>query len=377
LACLVVCVVTRQSEAARPADKTTEVTEPPATSWLQQASNLLVRDPAVQKELHLRPVQVKEVETLLEKADRVLWGLRDLPPTEGSAKAKPVIGQFDRALTSVLDAWQLQRLEQIVLQAGGMESLVRSEAAAGLALNEDQQKKISRITAETRKALGGLGVLREDGTSADKLDRIARTLRTQERQNVLLLLTEAQRRQWVEMLGRPFDTSRLMGTAFKASELKTADAWINTNPLTLAGLRGKVVILNFYTYSCANCRHNFPVYKRWYEAYNDKGVVILGIHTPETQEERNLEKVRLKASENGLAWPILVDNSQANWNAWANRVWPSVYLIDKRGNIRSWWYGELNWKKTPGEDIMRGHIDKLLAEPGPASQPAASRATAN
>jgi peroxiredoxin len=142
----------------------------------------------------------------------------------------------------------------------------------------------------------------------------------------------------------------------------------------LADLRGKVVILNFYTFGCGNCIHNYPAYKRWHEAYRGTDVVILGIHTPETAGERSIDAVRRKAAENGLAWPILVDNEQANWKAWSNNVWPSVYLIDKRGNIRSWWYGELNWQQARGEELMRGYIDRLLAESAATSQAATSPA---
>jgi len=265
---------------------------------------------------------------------------------------------------------QSRRLRQIVLQAGGAESLARPEVAESLRLSAAQQEKISRIARETRAATEGLDVLVREGKPRETLDRLARALRVQEWQKVSSLLSDGQRRQWAAMLGRPFDFSRVAVPAFKAPEIQSGDAWINSEPLTLARLRGKVVILNFYTFGCGNCINNYPVYKRWHEAYKGKSVVILGIHTPETQGERNVDAVRRKAVDSGLAWPILVDNAKANWNAWSNNVWPSVYLIDKRGNVRAWWYGELNWQETPGEKIMTARIDQLLAEPAAESQPA-------
>ena len=86
------------------------------------------------------------------------------------------------------------------------------------------------------------------------------------------------------------------------------------------------------------------------------------MHTPETEGERKLESVRQKVKENQMEYPILMDSDWKVWNAWTNRVWPSVYLIDKKGNVRYWWYGELNWQGAKGEQFMRGKIEQLLAE---------------
>jgi peroxiredoxin len=89
---------------------------------------------------------------------------------------------------------------------------------------------------------------------------------------------------------------------------------------------------------------------------------VLGIHTPESAGERNVDNIRRKMTENGIEFPIAVDNDKANWNAWANNMWPSTYLIDKKGYVRYWWYGELNWKGTEGEKMFREKIEELLAE---------------
>lgn len=91
--------------------------------------------------------------------------------------------------------------------------------------------------------------------------------------------------------------------------------------------------------------------------------MIIGVHTPETQGERNSEAVQRKADEAKFAFPVLVDNERRNWNAWGNSMWPSVYLIDKQGYVRYWWLGELNWEGAEGEKILRGRIEELLAEP--------------
>jgi peroxiredoxin len=91
-------------------------------------------------------------------------------------------------------------------------------------------------------------------------------------------------------------------------------------------------------------------------------LTIIGIHTPETNSERNLEQLRRKVEEAKFKFPIVVDNDMKNWNIWGNSMWPSVYLIDKHGYIRYWWYGELNWQGAEGERIMRRRIEELLAE---------------
>jgi len=97
--------------------------------------------------------------------------------------------------------------------------------------------------------------------------------------------------------------------------------------------------------------------------------VIIGVHTPETEGEKNVDRVREKAKENGLEYPIVIDNDKQIWNEWDNRWWPSTYLIDKNGIARYRWDGELNWKGQKGEEQMRKKIEELLSEPGPRQAP--------
>lgn len=89
---------------------------------------------------------------------------------------------------------------------------------------------------------------------------------------------------------------------------------------------------------------------------------MLGVHTPETDREREVESVRRDALDAGLTFPIIVDNEKRNWDAWGNSLWPSTYLIDKEGYVRYWWHGELNWQDAPGETLLRKRIEELLAE---------------
>lgn len=90
--------------------------------------------------------------------------------------------------------------------------------------------------------------------------------------------------------------------------------------------------------------------------------MVLGVHTPETEAERQPAGVRQKAKKAEFTFPIVIDNEKSNWNNWGNSMWPSVYLIDKRGRLRYWWYGELNWNDAGGQKMMSEKIKQLLAE---------------
>jgi thiol-disulfide isomerase/thioredoxin len=148
----------------------------------------------------------------------------------------------------------------------------------------------------------------------------------------------------------------------RAPELKGIDEWINSKPTSLNDLKGKVVVVHFWAFGCINCIHNQPHYTAWHKDFAKKGLTIIGVHTPETAAEKKIENVRKKVKDNGMKYPIAVDGSYKTWQAWGNRFWPCVYLIDKKGNVRYRWEGELNWKDTKGEKIMRKKIEDLLAE---------------
>ena len=157
-----------------------------------------------------------------------------------------------------------------------------------------------------------------------------------------------------------------------APEFARVTEWVNSKPLTMASLRGKVVVVHFWTNGCSNCINNYPHYRAWQERYAGKDVVILGIHTPETPSEHNVERIKAQASRNGLKFPIAVDNDLANWKAWDNQIWPTVYVVDQRGVVRYGWEGELNYAGQKGEETVRRVIDTLLAD-GPGPRPTAAR----
>jgi peroxiredoxin len=150
-------------------------------------------------------------------------------------------------------------------------------------------------------------------------------------------------------------------TATPAPEFPKEVEWAQGGPLTLADLKGRVVVLHFWTNGCINCIHNYPAYRAWQEKYAGKDVAIVGVHTPEFAREAPAQRVRAKAKANGLKFPIVLDDKARVWKAWGNRYWPTVYLIDRQGRVRHRWEGELHLDTAAGQRFA-ARIDELLAE---------------
>ena len=131
-----------------------------------------------------------------------------------------------------------------------------------------------------------------------------------------------------------------------APELQGLTNWINSKPQTLAGLRGKVVLVDFWTYSCINCIRSTPYVQSWYRTYQKDGLVVLGINTPEFAFEHNPANVAAAVKRDGITYPVALDNNYDTWNAFSNDSWPADYLIDKQGNIRYVSLGEGDYDKT-------------------------------
>ncbi len=143
-----------------------------------------------------------------------------------------------------------------------------------------------------------------------------------------------------------------------APEFTKTGAWLNSPPLTMAELKGKVVLIDFWTYSCINCIRTLPYLRAWHATYADQGLVIVGVHTPEFEFEKNLTNVTKAVKDFGLLYPIVQDNEFGTWNAYNNRYWPAKYLIDAEGRIRYHHYGEGEYEAT--ETAIR----ELLNEAG-------------
>lgn len=154
-----------------------------------------------------------------------------------------------------------------------------------------------------------------------------------------------------------------LSTPAKMPALNGATAWINSKPLTAKDLRGKVVLVDFWTYSCINCLRTLPAMRAWNERYKG-GLVIVGVHTPEFSFEADPAKVERAVKRFGITYPVALDGKRAIWSAFANRYWPAHYLVDAEGRIRYHHFGE------GGEAEEEQWIQKLLAE---SKRPAAPK----
>ncbi len=136
-----------------------------------------------------------------------------------------------------------------------------------------------------------------------------------------------------------------------APNIRGISAWINSQPLNISSLRGKVVLVDFWTYSCINCIRSIPHLNAWYSAYGNNGLVIIGVHTPEFQFEHNYSNVYAAVQEFGIKYPVALDNNYSTWDAYGNEYWPADYIIDKNGDIRYESFGEGNYNQT--ESVIR------------------------
>jgi thiol-disulfide isomerase/thioredoxin len=138
----------------------------------------------------------------------------------------------------------------------------------------------------------------------------------------------------------------LMMDVARAPELVGIASWINSAPLTIESLRGKVVLIDFWTYSCINCIRTQPYLNAWHDKYEKDGLVIIGVHAPEFAFEKIERNVREASQKADIKYPIALDNDFATWNAYANRYWPAKYLIDQNGNIVYKHFWEWNYEET-------------------------------
>ena len=140
-----------------------------------------------------------------------------------------------------------------------------------------------------------------------------------------------------------------------APEFATGD-WINSEPQTVKSLRGRVVLVDFWTFGCYNCRNTLPAIKTWDARYREKGLTIVGVHSPEFDEEKRLENVRREVAELQIHYPVVTDNDYATWRAYDVAAWPTIFVLDKSGRIRWTHVGEGAYDET--EQV----IQTLLAE---------------
>jgi len=138
----------------------------------------------------------------------------------------------------------------------------------------------------------------------------------------------------------------------------SASGWLNSEPLTAANLRGKVVLIEFWTYTCINWLRTLPYVRAWAQKYKDRGLVVIGVHSPEFAFEKNVDNVRRAAKDLRVDFPIAIDSEHAVWRAFKNEYWPALYFVDAQGHIRHHHFGEGEY------ELSEMVIQQLLAEAG-------------
>lgn len=317
----------------------------------------LIHTPEVQKELGLED-DVRLL-TLLREIDRTWWPSRVLPAAKQFETARKLEKRLIDALAQYLTPGKMRRLREIEIQSQGTRALLRTDVAEELELGPGDIRTIKAAFLVTDSLASQFS--EKKGGDAD-LEKKLRAAREEEQTVLDRLLNSSQRRSLENLIGKPLDFRNLKRIYPLAPELIDSDEWAGTGRTTLEGERGKVVLVHFYAFQCHNCVANFEHYNRWHESLSNKGVTVIGIQTPETSAERDSKLVQRAAKEQGFEFPVLIDLKNSNWDAWGNTMWPTVYVVDKKGYIRYWWQGELNWQGATGDQAIERIVDELLME---------------
>jgi hypothetical protein len=209
----------------------------------------LIKDPVVHQELGLDPQQRKALSELNDELDAVLWSTRNQPPQRSEKLVREATQTARQRLAAALSQDQLTRLRQIEMWTLGMKAFLRDDLSQPLQLTDNQRTKIRETLTKTQESIRELSAELQSGGSRDALQRKARALKVDEQKQIVATLTRRQQQQWIELLGKKIDVSQLGRLRFKAPDFDGQDGWLNSTPLTLRQLKGKVVALHFYAFA--------------------------------------------------------------------------------------------------------------------------------
>ncbi len=322
----------------------------------------LVHAPEVHQELGLSASQVADLENLFAENDSRWFASRILPLEQQLPILKELETRVWRWFANHTKPEQQQRLEQLEYYSQGGRMLLRDDIAQRIGLQAAQQASLATLAKKTIEAEKQLQHTQYGDTNIPTLQAAVQAATDAESAGIKEHVDLSQQQKLTALLGKPFDMTQLKRIYPMAPEFVEVSDWINSPPLKLTDLRGKVVLVHFYAFQCSNCQANFGIYQRWHKELADKEVVVVGIQTPETSRERDPAAVRAAAKESDLEFPILIDLESKNWKAWGNTMWPTVYVVDKHGYLRHWWQGELNWNGATSDKVIEDLVAVLLAE---------------
>jgi len=315
-----------------------------------------------QRELGVQGTNVLWLDNLLREIDAEWVVARARPESSQHEAMAALEGRLARRVEERLGSPALHRLDQLEVQAQGGRALLRDDVAAFLALTPAQRGKVEALVAQTEEVAARARAANVTGKPDLALMDGWQRLRKAEDASALRILTPDQSTRWREALGTKRDTSKFQRVQPMAPEFPAEAARLDGKKARMSSLLGKVVLVHFYAFQCHNCHANFATYNRWQRWLREKGVEVVGIQTPETDAERDPRRIAEAARGSGFEFPVLMDLQSEAWRAWGNSVWPTVYVVDRRGYVRHAWVGELNWQGARGDRVIERVVDALLAE---------------
>jgi len=333
---------------------------PAALTRVPQTLLAIAHSEEGQRELGIGPDTETGFDAALRKAAAGWMRWRNLPE---AAQREAIAEAETRVVTEVrrrLGGSAVARLRQLELQAQGARVVLRPEVADHLSITDGQRSRLDALFERSDQALAQIPSVGPTGR-ARRQAAIVR-LRQVESEAFRKLLVDGQQARWLESLGEQRETGSFERVLPMAPELVDSGVWVDPDrKARLSDLRGKVVLLHYYAFQCHNCHANFDVYNRWHQELRDQGIVVVGVQTPETDDERDAGRVLEAARKARFEFPVLVDLKSANWEAWGTTMWPTVYVIDRRGYVRHWWMGELRWKGAQGDREIERLARRLSA----------------
>ncbi|HAN97356.1 MAG TPA: hypothetical protein DCQ98_07965 [Planctomycetaceae bacterium] len=336
----------------------------------------LIRDPYVLDRIEATDEQRRAFRELADRIDSSIWPARNRPAADAQRAWREATELAQREIESRLKPEQRHEFYGILYRVLGPRGLERPDLADRLELTAEQRQQVAELLASGRRELASLQQRREQGEAIETLQREATESTERVRKELLEQLTVAQRTDWSKLLGESIDFAQLGAIDFAAPPLPAdPNDWIGRPPQGYG--ESPVTVIHFFAHGCINCRRNYERYREWDAAYRDRGVRVVGIHTPETEEERDRSLLERRIAEAKFEFPVLVDGRSEQWNRWGNSMWPTVYLVDRQGRVRGWWIGELQWQGQTGDQAIARRIETLLAEdaakPGGTSPPSGRR----
>ncbi|MBL8891285.1 MAG: redoxin domain-containing protein [Planctomycetaceae bacterium] len=316
----------------------------------------------VQDALELEPADREWLESQFLELDGVWWRARLLPETERQQTVAEVESKLLERLSKKLTPKQIERLRQLVVQAQGTRALLRTDIAEVLKLSAEQRQQLSELATATVEIQQQVDAQRAAGGDLSELQKQWQEQQQKEQLESIRLLDTTQKKAWAQVAGELVDLTKAQRIYPMAPEFAESSKWLGKSPGLIKDMKGKVVVVHFYAFQCINCQRNFHHYNTWRDQWAGEDVVVVGIQTPETPAESNIDLVRQAIEKDQFRFPVIMDSDHANWKAWGNTMWPTVYVIDKRGYIRMWWQGELNWQGATGDQQVTKIVDQLLKE---------------